>query len=78
MFLIGWMIAVIDALPRNRAYVLSGCAVLIPLLTNVRNSFIDVPFHVMLGLLIVYGLMTVARFNVRAKRRTHVYAANAF
>ncbi|MET0214202.1 MAG: O-antigen polysaccharide polymerase Wzy, partial [Vicinamibacterales bacterium] len=55
--LVGACLALIDTLRSSRLAVLTMAVVYVPILTNVRNSFVSVPAHCAAGLAIVLLLL---------------------
>jgi hypothetical protein len=54
--LLGLALGTIDAVPDRRLAVLAIATIYVPLLTNVRNSFVSVPAQCLAGIAIVIGL----------------------
>jgi hypothetical protein len=57
--IVGALMAVIDTMRDRRMAVLTMAIAYLPLLTNVRNSFISVPAHCAAGLAIVLALAMI-------------------
>lgn len=57
--ILGAVLAAIDTIGDRRVAVLALATVYVPLLTNVRNSFVSVPAQCAVGILIVVGLVMI-------------------
>jgi hypothetical protein len=74
--LLGAALAWIDRIPDRRLAVLGIATLYVPILANVRNSFVSVPLQCMLGLAFVLGLHVIR--HVSASVRCRSYACSPY
>lgn len=69
MGLTGFLVGRLDALPRQGAWPALVGVIMVPLLIQVRNSFVHVPFSIGVGVVVVMG--TIAQFGQRSQEGRH-------
>jgi hypothetical protein len=69
--LIGALLARIDRIADRRVAVLVIATLFVPLLVNVRNSFVSVPFQCGLGVLFVLALRMTQHTLLSLRLRTY-------
>jgi len=74
--ILGAGLAAIDGIADRRLAVFAIAALYVPLLTNVRNSFVSVPLQCVLGMLFVFGLGVMQ--HVSASIRCRPYARSTY